>query len=392
MAEKIRVGIVGANWGLLGHLPIWRSFPDVEVVAICTRHRESAEAAALRFEIPKAYWDHRHLLEDSDIDIIDVGTMPATRQAIVLDALAARKHVLTCNPFATDVGGAERQLAAQRENGVVGAIEAQMQWQPQFRHARDLIEQGYLGELHGVTLYCHYGLMRSGDATYPALTRPIGYPTDQGYNWLGSADSGASALRNLGGHCLHGLVALFGEIESVAGAMMNALDVWNFPDGSQLRPDTQDTAVFLARFRGGGIASLNIGWSVPHARGYGMEAWGSEGRLRIVSPGGFPDAPKTKLYGARMAEHGAYDQPPLWPNEEAEIEIPSQLMRPPGAEGLSPGPYRVAMHGLFSNLIEAVRNQREASPNFAQACHIQDVCDAVERSARTEAWVQVPRR
>ena len=53
----LRVGIVSANWGAMAHLPAWRAVPGIEVSAICTSRRETAEAAAARFGIGRAFWD-----------------------------------------------------------------------------------------------------------------------------------------------------------------------------------------------------------------------------------------------------------------------------------------------------------------------------------------------
>jgi predicted dehydrogenase len=50
----LRVGIIGANWSLKVHGTAWRLLPDVEVAAVCTAHRETAEAAAQAFGLAKA--------------------------------------------------------------------------------------------------------------------------------------------------------------------------------------------------------------------------------------------------------------------------------------------------------------------------------------------------
>jgi predicted dehydrogenase len=73
-AEKIKVGIIGANWSLKVHGTAWRLLPGIEVAAVCTAHRETAEAAARQFGVPKAYWNVGDLAGDPDIDIIDVGS------------------------------------------------------------------------------------------------------------------------------------------------------------------------------------------------------------------------------------------------------------------------------------------------------------------------------
>jgi predicted dehydrogenase len=54
---SLRVGIISAAWGGFAHLPAWRALPGVEVTAICTSRRETAEAAAQRLGIARPFWD-----------------------------------------------------------------------------------------------------------------------------------------------------------------------------------------------------------------------------------------------------------------------------------------------------------------------------------------------
>src|SRR3546814_20214770 len=111
-----------------------------------------------------------------------------------------------------------------------------------------MIADGALGDLIGVELRCHFPLIRDGDALFPFVTRP-GYTTN--YNWLGMAGEGASALRNLGGHCLHALLYLFGEVESVSATLGRGLREWRFDDGSRFSPQTVATPFAPRRGSGG---------------------------------------------------------------------------------------------------------------------------------------------
>ena len=124
----MRVGVVGANWGL-NHVAAWRSVPGVEVAAIRTAHRESAEAVAREQAIPKAYWDVDALLADDALDVIDVTPRPSIRAPIALRVLAAGKHLLQPIPFALDLAQAatvERDAAAA---GVVVQPAAELRLQ-----------------------------------------------------------------------------------------------------------------------------------------------------------------------------------------------------------------------------------------------------------------------
>ena len=124
MAEKIRVGIISANWGITAHLPAWRANPDVEVVAICTAHRETAEAAARAHHIPRPFWDYRTMAEDPEIDLVDVGTRPNLRHDMCMRSLKAGKHVYTGVPFAATLEHARELKETQLHSQRVGAIDA----------------------------------------------------------------------------------------------------------------------------------------------------------------------------------------------------------------------------------------------------------------------------
>src|SRR5881275_541591 len=99
MADRLRVGIVSANWGALAHLPAWRTVPGVEVTAICTSRQESAEKAASQFGVERPFWSYEAMAADPNIDIIDAGTNPLLREKIVTAALEGGKHAVNQVPF-----------------------------------------------------------------------------------------------------------------------------------------------------------------------------------------------------------------------------------------------------------------------------------------------------
>src|SRR3546814_15778216 len=132
--RPLRVGMIGANWGIVGHLPAWRNLPGVEVAAICTAHEETARAAADAHGIPHAYHDYRRMIDEAPVDIIDVGTRPMLRYDMVMHALAAGQHVIKAHPFPPAIAGAKAQREAQQADGGVALIAAQFTWLPQFQH------------------------------------------------------------------------------------------------------------------------------------------------------------------------------------------------------------------------------------------------------------------
>lgn len=382
MSDVLKVGIIGANWGLISHLPAWQSLPGVQVHAICTAHRETAERAARDFGIPRAYWDYRDMMRDPEIDIVDVGTRPSLRYDMVMAALAAGKHVYNANPFAMDMAQARAMLAEQQRRGVVGQVDAQFQWVPQLARMKELLDEGFIGDLYSVSVNCHFPLLAGDDCCYPFVAHTgVGQP----YSWLADDASGASVLRNLGGHCLHGLIFLFGEIQEVSACLDTFLKEWKFADGSMLVPKTADTAHVLMKFRRGGMGHLNVGWVVADAAGFSLEAYGSKGRLHLQATTGFPDTLTARLYGAPCAPQytGAA--------QAVELAIPQHLLAIPGVAVApdDPRPTVIPMLKMFDSMVRAIRAGGAAKPDFAQACHVQAVVEAAERAHAERRWIAI---
>ncbi|WP_239025859.1 Gfo/Idh/MocA family protein [Sphingomonas paeninsulae] len=166
----LRVGIISANWGAYAHLPAWRATPGFEVTAICTSRRETAEAAAATHGIARPFWNAGEMIADPDIDVIDCGTRPNIRHAMVLAALRHGKHVYNGIPFAADIDRAREIHDAWLGSKSIAVVDAFAQWIPAHRLAKKMIDEGYLGQPFGAPVASTYRC-----STNPTLTsRSIG--------------------------------------------------------------------------------------------------------------------------------------------------------------------------------------------------------------------------
>ena len=75
MAEKIRLGIIGANvhlgWARRSHLPAIVASPEFELTAVCTTRMESAEEAKQKYGARLAFDDYHKMLAHPDAPIPD---------------------------------------------------------------------------------------------------------------------------------------------------------------------------------------------------------------------------------------------------------------------------------------------------------------------------------
>jgi len=336
------------------------------VIGICTSRQETAEAAARKYAIARPYWDAEAMTADPDIDIVDCGTRPLTRHAMVISALNNRKHVYNGIPFAADVDRAREIHNAWQASGRVGVVDAFSQWIPAHRVAKDLIDSGYLGSVLGGTCIFNISLFNAPHPQFP-------------YNWFWQAGLGVSALRNLGSHALHMLMFLFGGIDELVAHDGQVLKEWRFPDGSIIEPQTNDFASLILRFKSGMVMQLQVSWNATLGSGWTLDAFGTQGRF-VASAPTFPTSKETVLEAGRLGTA---------PMER--ILIPEPFLNTPevGMTADTPMPASHPMALSMNRMVEAISGRGSASPDFAQAWAVERALEAARRSALNRCWVRL---
>ena len=106
-AAPVRIGLIGAGFAAGLHLRAYRQCgaPRAEVVGIAGGRAERAGKLAAEYGVPEVYDDYRHLLERTDVDVIDLCTPNHLHNQMALDALAAGKHLIVEKPLTGYFGG-----------------------------------------------------------------------------------------------------------------------------------------------------------------------------------------------------------------------------------------------------------------------------------------------
>jgi len=366
LSVPLRVGIISANWGAFAHLPGWRAVPGVEVVGICTSRQQTAEAAAARFGIERAFWNAEQMAADPQIDIVDCGTRPSIREAMVLACLRHGKHVYNAIPFAASLDGARRLYQASRQSGTVAVVDAYSEWLPAHRLAREMLDDGYLGRPFGGTCVFNMSLFNRLNPQFP-------------YNWFAQSGLGVSAVRNLGSHALHMLTFLFGEVEELVAHDGRLLDEWRSLDGHTIKAETNDFANLLLRFTSGLVIQFQVSWNAPLGAGWYLDVFGSNARMLIKAPS-FPTTRDTSLHAGRLGDAGL-----------VPVEIPERLSGTPeiGSDTRFQIQASHTMAVSMNAMVQAIRGQGTARPNFEQAWQVERLQEAVRRSAVERRWVRL---
>jgi len=146
------IGIVGCGAISASHLRAYRA-AGYRVVALANPTVAKAEARRAEF-FPDAavHREHRALLDDPRVEVVDVATHPDVRVPIVRDALEAGKHVLSQKPFVTDLDAGEALCALAEERRVRLAVNQNGRWAPHFAWMRAAVAAGLVGALRRVEM------------------------------------------------------------------------------------------------------------------------------------------------------------------------------------------------------------------------------------------------
>jgi predicted dehydrogenase len=369
--QKLRVGIVSANWGALAHLPAWRMLADrVEVTAICTSREETALTAAARFDVPRPFWDFADMCSDPNIDIVDAGTTPALREKIVACALSNGKHVVNQVPFATSAAAAADLHSVQALKGSKGIVAASVLGLPHLARLKDLIEAGEIGEMFQIHCSWQLSFFLNISPSFP-------------YLWFGQAGQGVSVTRNQGSHMLHAMRHIAGPIAEVCSSIATKLKHWDLPEGGRQAVETDDCCQAMLRFESGAMGTLSTSWVAADAPGFHLDVLGSKGRLRLDAVG-YPSVSSAKLYFAKVG-------PSMIPSGSL-VEIPAELFKiaDKGFEfdetDQFNGGQRLSIARLFDQFVTSIDHGDEPLGSFARAAEIQNLIEALYTSRDTRAW------
>src|SRR5437588_3066563 len=161
MPDKLRWGILGAaKIATVKVIPAMQRGQWTDVVAIASRDLARAKSAAAALNIPRAYGSYEELLADPEIEAIYIPLPNHLHVPWSIKALEAGKHVLCEKPIAMTSAGAQKLADAARQYPHLKVMEAFMyRFHPQWQQARQMVNEGKIGELRTVQSFFSYYLV-----------------------------------------------------------------------------------------------------------------------------------------------------------------------------------------------------------------------------------------
>jgi predicted dehydrogenase len=359
-AKRIRVGIIGANpdrgWAAQAHIPALTSLSDdFEITALSTTRRESADAAGKLFGVPEAFDNHLELVNSPAVDVVAVTVKVPYHLELATAALEAGKAVYCEWPLGNGLKEAETLAALAKKQGVLAVAGLQARSAPSVAYVRDLIEQGYVGEVLSTTL------IGSG----------MGWgPTVEPFNaYLNDRKNGATMLSIAVGHAADALCYCLGEARELSATMAMRRTAFTIAGTGESKPmNTDDQVGIHGLLEGGAAFSIHYRGGVSRGTNLLWEINGSEGDLQLTATGGQPQIWELDVRGGKSAQ----------PSLEL-LPVPEQY-RWGARQG--PGP-STNVAQAYARFARDYRDGTHLCPTFEDAVTRHRMLNAIETAAAT---------
>lgn len=358
--NPVRVGLIGAagRWGPRAHAPALKGISEAELYAVCTAHEETARAAADQLGVSRAYGSDNGLNADPQLEAVAVAVRVPAHFALTKHALEAGKHVFCEWPLGANTQEAEELAALAQKKNLRTIVGLQRRASPAYLYMRELIQQGYVGQVLAVNLL----LMNSG-----VLTRP----SDR--TWQRDAHLGANTLTITFAHVFDAMCMVAGEPSELSATVSTQVPRWFETDTKKYVDVTSpDNIMVQGRLASGALVNAYCGVHPYHGSGHRLEIYGTEGTLSMIGGGEGGQELRRKIMGGHKDDKALQ-----------ELAVPERFKWVP--ETLRNGPeYDVGQ--MWVKFAETIRAEGKTDPDFPDFDHAvrrHRTLDAIVRASET---------
>ena len=351
--KSVKIGIVGC--GIIGrlHAAAAAQDPDIDLVALADLDQARARALAEEFDVPDVYSSGRALIDRGEVDAVVLALITGQRSRVACHALRHEKHVLLEKPPALNAAQIRRYMSLQGDR-VVGCCSARLSFLDGARAAREIVARGELGEIRVVR--CR-GISAIG-------------PVNEGWTppaWRVSHKlNGGGFLVNWGVYDLDYLMHVTDWQLEPETVLAQAWPIAEPYAAGRVHPasDAENHVILHIRCRNGAVIVLERGEAVAMQDENCWQVTGEHASLHLQMTG-TGDAPTVILDRADPAT-GLTTETVL---ENPGVDVQHQM------------PIR--------DFAAAIREGRQPQTDLQKALRIQQILDAVYRSARSGRAVRV---
>ena len=157
-AHPLRVAILGCGQIADAHLQQIQRLPEASVVAVCDVHRDIADQAAARFDVPAAFDDLDQMLDEARPQVVHVTTPAQTHFDLSMSLLRRGCHVYVEKPFTLDVEECCTLLAEAEAAERLVTVGHDQLFDPTWLECRRRVDAGEIGAVRHVESVLGYPL------------------------------------------------------------------------------------------------------------------------------------------------------------------------------------------------------------------------------------------
>ncbi|AMM22276.1 dehydrogenase [Frondihabitans sp. PAMC 28766] len=343
-AASLRFGIVGYGaGGKYFHAPFVKAARGIELVGVVARSAD--KKAQIIQDLPGvAVFDSLTDLLAAGVDAVTVTTPPATRRALVLEAVAAGVHVVADKPFAPSALSAVELAEAAEKAGVVLSVYHNRRFDADALTLKKVLDSGRLGDVW--RFHSRFDL-------------------DDAVSLEAGPDGGL--LRDLGSHIVDQAVWLFGDVDEVSAQ----LDWVDLPEGRT------DAGFVVILKHANGVASYVSASKLNHVEKKQLLVYGADGSYESDGT----DVQAQAIFAGRRpaddVEGWGYEAESRWGvlrTADGDEVVPS-------AQG--------SYVDFYEQFAAAVRGEGEAPSPARDGIRTLAVLDAARRSGEEGGWQPV---
>jgi predicted dehydrogenase len=203
--DRIRLAVVGVGIAGQSHLLDAVTSSEIEVVAVCSRRKESVEGVAADFGVSFAYSNFHAMLDEQSLDAVIIATPPNVIATLTATSLRAGLDVVAEKPLATAQHQLDNLNHVLLESGRSLVVAYTRRYRKAWSAARKWISDGQIGKLLEV------------ECLWRGPYRERYSPTSRSYR-ADPSQRVAGVFLDSGSHALDAVLYLTGQIGNVLQA------------------------------------------------------------------------------------------------------------------------------------------------------------------------------
>ncbi|MDD6346952.1 MAG: Gfo/Idh/MocA family oxidoreductase [Lachnospiraceae bacterium] len=375
MSKVLNVGMVGFGYMGRMHAMAYDNIryyynTDVRVKLYAVADVVRPVGAPVDFE--KYYTSAEEMLEDDNIDIIDICAPNFVHKEALVKAIAKHKPIYCEKPLTTDLATAEEVMRTIEETQYheVNRVTFEYRFVPAIIRAKQIIDEGGIGDIINFN-FKYYG------CEFLDPNRPISWQSTK-------AMSGGGVLYAMGTHALDMIRYLIGEVDDVFAQQKTYFKKRPLRDNPAEMKDVEIEDLINVQFncKNGAMGTLLLS-QVAAGSGVDLtfEVYGTKGAVKFDHT----NANVIYYYNNEDPKEptGGYGG---FKAIETTQKYGGEAVFPPPRVTIAWSRYHIA--SLY-DFVSAVAAGRDTHPNFEDGFRVQQLTDAIYRSAETGRIVKL---